>query len=137
MPDVSASSAIGASAWAALSGAPALTALAPVFQHVPQGTEPPIVIVADIEEDAEAFGAKGDDQDVSATLVVVTLVRGESRKALFDIEHQVRLALKDRRETRSGWDLAFTYAGTTGVLWEDGQTYEGQSRFTVIALAND
>lgn len=130
----SAASAIEAAAYAALDSD---VTLAPVFQHVPEDTDPPLVIVADLDEDAEAFGDKDGGDDGKFTLTVASLFRGEQRKPLFEIEAEVRAALDQLRVAdQDGFALTFLFSSREGSLLEDGVTYLGNSRFTVFALKN-
>lgn len=125
----SAQSTVEAVAYAALAEG---VTLAPVYQHVPQDTARPLVIIGDIELDA--FGGKGDDDDERGTLEVVSLFEGEERKPLLAMQAEAKEALHELRVTRDGWTIAITYAGATATLSEDSAEYVGLSRFNVIAL---
>ncbi|HEY1605620.1 MAG TPA: DUF3168 domain-containing protein [Allosphingosinicella sp.] len=135
MPE--AASAVEAATFAALSGNDALTALAAVYQHVPEDTPPPVVVIADISEDPGGLLGKDGGGDVQLALTVASVIQGHARKPLFDIEEQVKRSLAEHREVRDGWSLTFLFAGSEGQLMEDGQTYVGNCRFTVFALADD
>lgn len=124
-------SAVEAAAYTALSAG---VTLAPVHQHVPQDTPPPIVIVADM--DAERLGTKEGDPDRSITLSIVSVVEGKARKPLLDLQAQIESALDGLRVTPTGWLLKFSFQNSDGALLEDGQTYVGTSRFNVLALSN-
>jgi len=104
---------------------------APVFQHVPQDTWPPVVIIGDIE--AEPFGAKGDP-DRRCSLQIVTVTDGEARKPLLDLQAQVEARLEGARLDIDGWRLAFTFEGASATMSGDGDGYVGNSRFEVFAL---
>jgi hypothetical protein len=141
--DVGAESAVEAAAYGALVASPKLkaaeaakpSALATVYQHVPQDTRPPLVIIADIE--METFGAtKDDDDDQAGTLAIIAQTEGEARKPVLTLQRGIKAALHNHREDRDGWSLRFTFLSSDGVLLEDGKTYEGRSLFNVLALAN-
>lgn len=107
---------------------------APVYQHVPQDEPPPVVIVGDIDVDAEPLGGKGDN-DERVTLTVVTILQGEARKPLLAIQGKIKTTLNNRSFSHGGWTLHFLFAGSDGGLLDDGETYVGNSRFTVLALS--
>jgi hypothetical protein len=124
--------AIEAAAYAALN-VPALTNLSPLFQHVPEDTPPPVTIIGDIS--SEPIGGKGDT-DERASLTIVSVIQGEARKPLMAIQKQIKLLLDGKSLTRPGWVLHFAFAGTDGVLDEDGTSYIGNTRFTVLAFSD-
>jgi hypothetical protein len=124
-------SAVEADAYAALVAG---VTLATVYQHVPQDTPPPVVIVADME--AERLGTKEGDPDRSIILSIVCVVEGKARKPLLDLQAEVETVLDGRRATPAGWTLKFSFQSSDGALLEDGQTYVGTSRFSVLALSN-
>lgn len=124
-------SAVEADAFAALTAG---VTLAPVHQHVPQDTAPPVVIVADV--DAEPFEVKGADPDRKITLAIVCVVQGEARKPLLNMQGEVEAALDGRRSTVGGWTLSYAFEASDGALLEDGETYVATSRFNVLALSN-
>jgi hypothetical protein len=126
-----ATDAIEAVAFAALTAG---VTLAPVYQHVPEDTPPPVVIVADIDEDAEPLSSKDGAGDMQARLRVVTVFQGHERKPLTAISGQVRQALDGLRQTIDQWDLTFVFTGRDGSMLEDGETYVGNNNFTVFAL---
>lgn len=128
--------AIEAEAYAVLHGSAAVTALSPVYQHVPENTPPPVVIVADMDEDGDAVSAK-DDDDVQVLLTIVSEVRGKARKPLLALMGAVKAALNGHDVERDGWRLTFRFRDSVGALQEDGQTYVGNSRFVVTAFATD
>lgn len=123
--------AVEASAFAALN-VPAMTSLAPVFQHVPEDTPPPVVIIADMDSEG-GLGDK-DGRDERITLTVTAVISGEQRKPLRQIKRQVKQLLDGRTESRGGWTLQFTYLNADGVLL-NGEDYVGNFRFSVLALS--
>jgi hypothetical protein len=115
-----------------LSGAVGLTDLAPVFQHVPQDTQPPMVIIGNI--DSENIGTKGEQLE-EVTIEVISIYRGSGRAALLDIMHQVRVALDRQELTLAGVEFDtpdYVSASADGPA-EDGTTYVGISTFTINA----
>lgn len=127
--------AVEAAAFAALDAG---VTLAPVHQHVPQDTAPPVVIVGDIDDDPTGFASKDDeDGDREISLTIVTVIQGEARKPLTAIQREVRLSLSGLDVVQDGWRLVFRYLGREGQLLEDGTTYVGNSRFSVTALRAD
>ena len=112
---------------------PAVTNLAPVYQHVPQNTEHRVVVIGDIE--AEPFGTKGSDPDRKAILTIGYLYTGEERKPLHAIQEQVETLLDGKQVQRDGWTLSFTYLDDGEARDEErAELYGGISRFTVLAL---
>jgi len=108
-------------------------ALATVYQHVPQNTAPPVVIIGDL--DAEPFAAtKAEDEDQLVTLVVIAVTEGEERKPNLAILRAIKTALNGLRVDRDGWSLSFKFLSSDGALLEPGDTYEGRNLFQVTAL---
>lgn len=109
-----------------------LTALAPVYQHVPQDTQPPMTIVGKIE--SENIGGKGDQLE-RITVDIVTVYRGTGRAAMLDIMHQQRLAIEAGDLAFAGVEFGtavFEGAGADGPA-RDGVTYAGIQSFTIDA----
>jgi hypothetical protein len=107
---------------------PAVTEIAPVMQHVPEGTKPPLVRVGNIELAPE--GGKGDGLD-RATVQVLTYVREPSRAALYALMKEVRFALDGVEIASPGAELSPpVFEGQSDDLLEDGQTYEGTQVFS-------
>lgn len=127
----SAASAIEATAFTALSAG---VTLAPVYQHVPQDTPRPVVIIGDIE--LEPLGGKGDDGDRRGTLSIISVFEGEARKPMLDMQAEIEVALNVLSNTSGGWSVNFTLAGEDATMSETGEQYVGLSRFAVIALKN-
>ena len=112
---------------------PALTALAPVRQHVRQGTEPPLVIVAEIDLSPEGGKDGGIDR---ATVTVLTYVREPRRAALLELMAKVRELLDGGDISAAGAVLSPpVLENQTGGLMEDGQTYEGTQTFGLFVQA--
>lgn len=126
---------IEADAFAVLN-TPAIVALAPVYQHVPQDVAPPVTIIGDMDSDGD-FGAK-DGRDERVNLSITVLTTGEERRPLRALKALIKAALHDRTVGRDGWTLHYRFVGSDGFLLpEDGETYVGNFRFSVIALSND
>ena len=129
-----AKSIVEAAAYAALN-VPALTALAGVYQHVPQDTEGSVVVIGDIE--AEPFGTKGADLDRRIMLTIGYLFTGEERKPLHAIQEKVETLLDGLTVESEGWTLGFSYADDGEARDEQrAELYAGMSRFSVLALKN-
>ena len=113
--------------YAALS-VPAVTDIAPVMQHVPDGTKPPLVRIGTIELSPE--GGKGGGLD-RATVQVLTYRREPSRAALYALMSVVRTALDGVEIAAAGAVLSPPeFEGQSDDLLEDGQTYEGTQIFS-------
>lgn len=109
----------------------AVTDLAPLFQHVPDETEPPMVIIGELA--AEPIGGK-DSQLDRITAEVITIVREPRRAALFALMSAVRTALEGVALAAAGAELSRpVFEGADDDLAEDGQTYIGTQRFSLIA----
>jgi hypothetical protein len=104
---------------------------APVYQHVPEDTPPPVVIIGDIE--AAPLGGK-NDPDRLATLSVMTVTEAEERKSLLQIKGKAEAALDGAQAEHDGWTLSFAFLGATAVLDAEGAGYVGESRFQILAL---
>tara|TARA_R110000868_G_scaffold111222_10_gene300468 strand:+ start:357 stop:746 length:390 start_codon:yes stop_codon:yes gene_type:complete len=104
---------------------------APVFQHVPEDTAPPVIIIGDIE--AIPIGGKGDP-DRRLTLTIVTVTAAEERKPLLDLMNAIETRLDNARTTESGWELSFTFLGSSAALTPEGDGYVGENRFDILAL---
>lgn len=127
-----AKSALGAVAFTRLSDT---VTLAPVFEHVPPGTNPPVAVIGDIE--ATKFGTKGADRDRQISLEVITMTEGEERLPLQLLQAEVEDALDGATITTDDWTFGFSLQSSDDVLLEDGLTYQGTTRFDVLALSND
>jgi hypothetical protein len=102
--------------------------LAAVYQHIPEGAQPPFIVVGDIE--AEAFGGKdgGLEQHV---LEINYVYRGKKRRDLLAMMHAGREALDGQSITADGasfgdpvWTSSATGAADDGVTYGGSQTYE-------------
>lgn len=111
---------------------PAVTVLATVFQHVPEDTAPPVLIIGDME--SEPIPTKGaNHQQVALTIAAVVLA--EERKPIRALKAVVLAALHNRQVSRDGWQLSYNFTGADGFLDpETGEAYAGNFRFSVLAL---
>jgi hypothetical protein len=110
---------------------PAVTSIGPVYQHLPDELQPPFVQIADIT--AESIGPKGGTME-RLTVDVFTYRREPAREALYDLMAAVRGVLHDQSLTAAGAILSPPEQVTTDdTLLDDGQTYWGLQRFTLIA----
>ena len=108
----------------------AVTDLAPVYQHVPENTDPPIVIVGDIN--FEPIGAKDGGLD-RASAEIVSFYRGPKRAGLYDIQAVIRDALDGQSIAATG--ALFSHpvqVSSEAELLEDGITYQGIQTFELI-----
>jgi hypothetical protein len=108
---------------------------ASVYQHVPEDTAPPVVIIGDIDN-VTPIGKPGDpDRRVPLTIVVIT--EGEERVPCSDLLGQVETILDGAELTTvDGWTIAPTLQRSTAALSEDGAGYIGLALFEVLALTN-
>jgi hypothetical protein len=108
---------------------PAITSQWPVFQHVPEGTKPPYIVVADI--DAEPGQTKGS-QDITVDIVSVHV--GKGRRPLLAMMHAVFETLDGQPIVAAGAELeAPRWLGAETSPAEDGVTYGGLQQFSVAA----
>lgn len=114
---------------------PAVTDIAPVFQHVPEDTQPPVVIIGAMNR--TAAGAKDSIMD-RITIEIVTLYRAPSRRHVFELMAAVRDALEGKALTAIGATLSAPAEETAeDDLLPDGQTYTGVQRFALFASPAD
>jgi hypothetical protein len=109
----------------------AIVTLATVYQHVPQDTPAPLVIIGEVRsEDAGAKGLRLDRYEIE----IVTEVNAQSRKALTAIQAQVRTALDGWRPGNTA-EVVFgelVLLETSGQIGADGETYFGSQRFAIF-----
>jgi hypothetical protein len=117
-------------------GVPAVTGLAPVLQHVPENTQPPMAIVADVV--AEAVGGKDGGLD-RMTVEVLTAVREPRREALYALMAAVADTIDGKAlPAQAGATLSVpTLESSDDEILEDGKTYMGTQRFTLFAQPAD
>ena len=115
---------------AAVLGAPAQ-----VLQHVPENTQPPIVIVGDL--DTVNDGGK-DDQLEQIRVQMQFVYRGPGRAPLLTMMNRARALIHDQRVTVEGGLLHFKWVtGSASIAAVDGITYAGLSEFDVFAQPAD
>jgi hypothetical protein len=105
----------------------AVTALAPVWQNPPEGTDPPVVVIGYIS--LEPIGGKDGGLD-KATVDVLTFVREPDQTNLFALQSAVRDQLDGQSIASTGALLSRPVQTTSEVeLMDDGETYLGTQRF--------
>jgi hypothetical protein len=104
---------------------------AAVFQHVPQDTLPPVIIIGDI--DVQPLALK-DDPDRRISLTILTVTEAEERKSMLDLQDAIESRLDGARISHDGWIIAFTQTGCDAVLTPEGDGYIGTNSFTILAL---
>jgi hypothetical protein len=119
----------------ALVASVALAALAAVHEHVPDGTEPPLVNFGDVT--VEDQGDK--DNDFEQHIVeVLSWYRGPDREGVRAIMAAVKNALHRQVITATGVTLTRPrMLGSDDRLEEDGITYSGSQRFSIWAQPAD
>lgn len=105
---------------------------ATVFQHVPDNTPPPVVILGDISFDNQ--GTK-DGPLYLFNIVIVSVIRGHGRKALDELQAEVEAAVKDwtpDAQRGVGFGEAVIQSGNGRLIdTEDGSPiYYGEMTFT-------
>lgn len=103
--------------------------LGTVYQHVPENTPPPVVILGDLS--AEDASAK-DDDDEAFTVEIVSLIMDEQRAPLLALQGEVKACLHGARLKRDGFSFRPLFQGSDGQLMPDGETYYGSQTFRVV-----
>jgi len=113
---------------------PAVTALAPVYQHVPDDTQPPAVVIDRMN--VTAIGGKGGGLDL-IEFDILTFIREPGREHLTPIMTAVRALLEEQAlPAQSGVALSRpVFEADEDDVSEDGQTYSGLQRFSLVAQA--
>jgi hypothetical protein len=108
----------------------AVTNLAPVWQNPPEGTDPPVVVIGNI--DLEPIGGKDGGLD-KATADILTFIRQPDQTSLFALQTAVRTQLDGQTITATGAALSQPLQTSSEVaLMEDGETYMGTQRFEIF-----
>ena len=110
----------------------AVTNLAPVVQHVLENTQPPLVVIADINP--VPWGGKDGGLD-KVHVSVLSYFRGPNRRGLHAIQAAIKSVLDDQTLTVVGqYELSrpMQMASETELL-EDGETYVGTQRYELFA----
>lgn len=123
----SATSACEAALFGALNGVISV----PVYQHAPQDTPPPVVIIGDLE--ATQLDTK-DDADREISVTIATVVQTEERKPVLTIQEEIAAALNHKSFTRDGWTLHCWVESESAILLPDGETYYGSTQVRVMAF---
>jgi hypothetical protein len=108
-----------------------IVAIAPVYQHVPQDTPPPVLIIADM--DSEPVETK-DGGDERVSLILVAVMPGEERVPLRELKALIKRQLDRHQASRGGWRMQFAFEGSDGFLDGDSADYVANFRFSVLAL---
>jgi hypothetical protein len=113
----------------------AVTDLAQVLQHVPENTQPPVVVIGDIT--VVPIGGKDGGLD-ELTIEIITMFRGPKRSGLLAIQHAVRSTLEGAELSAAGALLSPpVFESSDDEILEDGITYLGTQRFSTIAQPAD
>lgn len=106
----------------------AVTAHAPVFQHVPEDQQPPMVIVGDMEASPSDVWKGAEDHDVE----IYTVFRGKGRRGVLTLMHAVRVALQAADLAVAGveFEKPDWQSSSTGAA-DDGVTYAGNQVFRI------
>jgi hypothetical protein len=108
-----------------------LTNLSPVVQHVLENTQPPLVVIGDIN--TSPFGGKDGGLD-KVEVDVLSYFRGPNRKGLNEIQAAVRGRLDDQTIAATGYELSRPVLVSSDTeLLEDGETYVGTQHFELFA----
>lgn len=106
-----------------------------VLQHVPENTQPPMIIIGDLDTSNE--GGK-DDQLENVGVQIQFVYRGPGRAPLLTMMSRGRDLLHKQRVTVEGSLLAWTWVrGSASSAATDGITYAGISEFDVFAQPAD
>jgi hypothetical protein len=102
--------------------------LARVFQHVPENTPPPVVIIADMS--VSAAGGKSSRLD-RFEFDIVSLIKSDERKPLNALQTEVRAALDFwQPAAASGVEIGeIGFVSGDGYLLPDEAVYYGTQRF--------
>jgi hypothetical protein len=115
--------------YAKLDAATAVTALAPVMQHVPENADPPLVIIGSVA--LTPVGGKDGNFD-RAEVEVITIYRGPKRAAMFAIQSAVQDTLDNQELTGDALFSRPRQVSNDDELLEDGITYLGTQRFELF-----
>ena len=110
----------------------AIVTLATVFQHVPDNTPPPVVIIGDMNAE-EISGAKIGGID-RIEFDIISIIHGPGRKPLNTLQRQVRSAL-DQWRPADVVDVSFgeiSFLDGNGLLIPDEVIYYGTQRFACL-----
>lgn len=106
-----------------------------VFQHVPENTQPPFVVIGEIEEQTES-----EDAQLSRIMVEVhSVYRGPSRARLLSIMHRVHVAMTVGGIVIDGVNIGKPrlLSGVASEAASDGVTYAGLQTFELLAEPAD
>lgn len=108
----------------------AVTNLAPVWQNPPEGTNPPVVVIGNVE--LEPIGGKDGGLD-KATADVLTFIRQPDQTILFALQNAVRTQVDGQALTATGAILSRPLmTSSESDMMDDGETYMGTQRFEIF-----
>jgi hypothetical protein len=110
---------------------PAVTSLAPVYQHVPDNAQPPLVIIDDLTQEPDGGKDGGLDR---CTIDIVTVWRSSRRADLYGLMAAVRNAVEGASLPQTEAVMsAPIFESADDDLGDDGVTYIGTQRFSLWA----
>ena len=120
--------------FAILDGDGTLTAIGPIYDHVPTNTDPPYVVVGDgTEVDWPRFGTAGRE----ATITVHSWSRAKGMKELISIIDRIATLMDGTVLSLTGWTALRADAQFSTVIREgDGTVRHGVQRFRIFASAD-
>lgn len=111
--------------------------LAPVFQHVPEDTPPPVVILGDV-----SFENQGSKESplLLFTIVILSLIKAHERKPLNKLQAQVDVAVTgwkpDPKDGVAFGDIMIGSGSGRLISTDDGSpVYYGEQIFTQFVWA--
>jgi hypothetical protein len=106
--------------------------LATVYAIAPEGTQPPVVIIADAVGTVEVEGLERFE------VRIASIVSGASKKSLFALMLEIQTALENVSLTFTGAVLSRpVFLGSDDRLGDDGLALIGEQRFLVFAQPAD
>jgi len=118
-----------------LNATPTVTDVGPVWQHAPEELEPPYTIIGDMS--ASPIGGKDGGLD-RIEFEILTVRREPGREFLTPMMAAVRDTLEGAELTSADAVLSPpVFESDEDDLLDDGQTYIGVQRFSLIAQPND
>jgi hypothetical protein len=125
------SSALAATEIATFNALTAGVTLAPVYQHVPDGTSAPVVIVAEL--DGDDLDAKVSDGSKAISLTITSEYWGSARAPLLAIMDQVETTLDGAKLSQDGFTISLKQTSAEGRQVGE-KTYFGTNTFTGFAI---
>ncbi|MBB5684293.1 tail completion protein gp17 [Sphingobium boeckii] len=107
----------------------------PIYQHVPEDTAPPVIIIGDLDSD-DSISTKDDDLDEAIELEITTVMQTQQRKPVLITQARIKAALNGKAIMMPGFTIRPLWVSQSAVLLPDGENYVGTSRFRIMALAD-